>query len=112
MTADFDLEAYADSKKGEAAFQMEVIKEAHRCGWLVEHYRPSKVGTRYITHILGDSGGTDLKLARAGMVLFVEVKAQRGVLSPEQIAWRDAIGAKHWRCWRPSNKRAAWEELA
>ena len=110
--ADFDLEAYAQAKMTEAAWQMSIIKQAHACGWLAVHFKPSKVGDHYLTQVLGDAGSPDLLLARNGVLLLIEVKAQRGRLSPEQERWRDAIGPQQWRCWRPSYKRAAWEELA
>lgn len=57
-------------------------------GWRVHHCRPamSRSG-KWATHIQGDPGFVDLVLAKEGRVLFVELKSERGKVSPDQDAW-------------------------
>lgn len=76
----------------EAAFQAQVLAYARMCGWLAHHSRPAANRRgRVSTPIAGDAGLPDLVLVRAGRVLFLELKAGRGKLSPAQRAWAAAI---------------------
>jgi len=47
----------------------------------------------------GDVGFPDLVLARAGKVIFAELKSETGKLSPTQREWANALGTL--RIWRP-----------
>ena len=79
----------------EAALVAQIIAEAQRAGWLVHHDRPARRRDgAYRTHIAGDAGFPDLVLAKAGRVLFVEVKAQRWRWQPGQEAWLAATGGR------------------
>lgn len=79
-------------KVSEAAFQAQVIALARLCGWLVHHSRPAlRRSGRVSTPVAGDVGLPDLVLARGGVVLFVELKAEAGRVAPAQRAWARAI---------------------
>ena len=97
-----------DRAMSEADFQHVVIRLARYRGWHVVHNRPSrsKDGS-WSTPIQGDPGAPDLLLARAGVVLHVELKREGGYLSSDQRAWRDAIGESY-RLWRPRD----WDAIA
>ena len=78
----------------EAELQASVIELAHVRGWMVAHFRANvliqrKDGNTYrATPVQADGAGfPDLVLCRRDRVLFVELKAQRGVLSPAQARW-------------------------
>jgi len=75
----------------EKAFTSQVIKLAKVFGWRVAHFRPAMVGTRWVTAMQGDIGFPDLVLARAGKVIFAELKSETGKLSPTQRKWIDAL---------------------
>jgi len=84
----------------ERDFQQLIVDLATTFGW--EHY--------HTLHAPGsDAGWPDLVLARPPQLLFVELKARRGVLSWEQRAWGDTLAACRcdWRCWKPED----WQEV-
>ena len=97
----------------EEDFQTWVIKRAWIEGWMVAHFRPGRTVQGWRTTMVGDVGFVDLVLARAGVVLLVELKSDRkgAVLAPAQEAWAKAIGAQ-WRLWRPSMRAEIERELA
>lgn len=70
-----------------------IINLAIRCRWAVHHDRPARrAGNRWETAIQGHAGFPDLVLARAGVVLFRELKGydkngRIGRLSSEQRDW-------------------------
>ncbi|WP_107661249.1 PDDEXK family nuclease [Nocardia suismassiliense] len=87
----------------EKEFQERVMDLAKLQGWLVVHIRPAyrqsgKVSTPYT----GDSGLPDLILARAGVVLLVELKSEKGKPTAEQLRWLKAAGPNGY-LWRPSD---------
>jgi hypothetical protein len=89
----------------EADFQRLVIDYARLRGWRVHHSRPAQYQSgRWATHIQGDPGFPDLVLARRGVVIFAEMKAERGRLSDHQETWRAALAA---HVWRPSD----WDQV-
>jgi VRR-NUC domain-containing protein len=63
------------------------IDLATRCRWAVHHDRPARTAHGWRTAIQGHAGFPDLVLARAGLVLFRELKGPRGRLSSEQRDW-------------------------
>jgi len=72
----------------EKRFQAEVIRRAHLHGWLVHHSRPAAGRDgRWNTPIEGDAGYVDLTLARAGRLLFLELKSLAGRTTPAQRTW-------------------------
>ena len=102
-TKTVDREGYhaaLDASKSEAAFQAEVIAEAHRCGWRVTAYRPAQTARGWRTAVQGDAGGPDLLLARGGVVWCWELKSAGGYPDREQRAWGLALGASY-RLLRP-----------
>jgi len=71
----------------EADFQATVIEMARLYGWKVYYVPDSR---------RSPEGYPDLTLARKGIVLFMELKSRRGVVSPVQKEWLDALGARAW----------------
>jgi hypothetical protein len=98
----------------EQELQTLVIELAKACGFLVHHqtipYRFGRDGKpRAIVEPNTDPGFQDLVLVHQarGLVIFPELKSERGRLSADQERWRDALLAAgcDWRLWRPSD----WE---
>ena len=89
----------------EAQFQRQVLALAKMTGWRTAHFRPAmNARGDWRTPVAGDGKGfPDLLLVRGGKLLAVELKTDRGTLSPEQREWRDALLAAgvDWRLWRP-----------
>lgn len=82
-------------------FQTRVMDLAKRCGWMVSHTLPAiRQSGRISTPIKGDRGEPDLRLARRGVVLFVELKTNTGKVSPDQQKWLDALDG-YGAVWRP-----------
>ena len=81
------------SGQSERAFQAAVIELARRLGWKVAHFRVAQNARGdWRTPVAADGAGfPDLVLARAGCILFVELKTDRGRLTPNQEAWRDVL---------------------
>jgi hypothetical protein len=86
-------------KVTEADFQATVIKLAQYLGWKVAHFRGVRVlrangSIRYQTPVQGDGRGfPDLVLVRRKRLIFAELKSEKGVLSPEQKEWLEAVEA-------------------
>lgn len=55
-------------------------------GWKWHHVRRSDKALQ-----MGDAGFPDLVLARSGRVIFLELKRASGVVSPDQVAWLEAL---------------------
>src|SRR6266545_1968611 len=91
----------------EAQFQQRMFDLARLTGWHCVHYRAAWQGGKWRTPMIGDKGCPDLILARRGVVILAELKTESGRLSPEQTAWRSALG-EHARLWRPSD----WDAIA
>lgn len=77
--------------ESEESLLTRVIAEAKEHGWLVQHVRPLKSAKGWRTPIQGDKGGPDLIMARAGRVIFAELKSQKADLEPAQRLWQNAI---------------------
>ena len=96
----------------EASFSIAVCDYAREHGWLVHYQRQSgHVGKDGTWRGSGPKGFPDLVLARAGRVLMPELKAEKGVLSPEQKRWGKELGASVWDCWRPRDSGRILKEL-
>ena len=96
----------------EAQFQQQVIDLAHLNSWRVAHFRPARTDKGWRTPVAADGAGfPDLVLARDGVVIFAELKTERGVLRPEQNVWGHHLGAL-WRVWRPHQLHDIARELA
>lgn len=74
--------------------------------WRRIHFRPAKVGERWVTALEGDVGWPDWTLVRADRMVCVELKSQKGRLGPGQQEWLDALaqvpGVETY-LWRPSD---------
>lgn len=88
----------------EADFQKAIIDLARRLGWRVAHFRVSQTDERWMTPVAADGKGfPDLVLVRERIV-WIEVKAEKGRVRPDQVEWIDALrnaGAEV-HIWRPS----------
>ena len=91
---------WVSESMSESMFQHEVVRFASQQGWLVHYDIPAHRHGMLRTQSGGDNGYPDLTLARNGVVLHVELKAQAGSFQANQKEWRDAIGAS-WRGWKP-----------
>jgi len=65
-----------------------------RTGWLACHFRPARTGTGWRTAVQGNIGFPDIIAIhpRKG-ILALECKSDRGRLTAEQIAWKEAFEA-------------------
>lgn len=92
------VKAPAIPPESEAYFQAFVIALARRLGWASYHTFDSR-------HSQG--GFPDLVLVRCQRLLFVELKSEKGKISPEQQTWIDMLafvpGVEAY-FWRPSQK--------
>jgi hypothetical protein len=80
-------------EESEADFQKAVIELAQLLGWRVAHFRPARTEHGWRTAVSADGKGfVDLVMVKTS-VLFVELKAERGRVSPEQEAWHAALRA-------------------
>lgn len=69
----------------EADFQRRITDYAQLRGWMFAHIPDSRRAAA------GTPGFPDLVLVREDVVLFVEVKTERGKLSAAQNAWQGAL---------------------
>ena len=98
----------------EAILQSQVIQLAKMNGFRVHHSRPvQQANGRWLTAIAGDAGFPDLVLAHAERgVLFLELKAEGGRMSPGQVAWANQL-RPHVEYWlvRPADLEALAKRL-
>lgn len=96
----------------EADWQRRVMDAAKAHGWRVVHVRAARVGVRHVTPYEGDPGLPDLVLARDGVVLLAELKADKAARwQPGQREWLAAAG-KHGHAWQPKDWDRVLEVLA
>jgi hypothetical protein len=96
-------------RETEEGWQEVVIDLARLMGWRVAHFRPARTAQGWRTPVAADGAGfPDLVLVRE-RVIFVELKAQDGKVSPDQLVWLGAleIAGAEVHVWRPSD----WEEV-
>ena len=84
------------SPRNEQELLDDTIDLAMRCKWACCHFRPARTRRGWRTAIQGHIGFPDLVLARAGVVLFRELKGDRGRLSSEQRDWGKQIDPWWW----------------
>lgn len=85
-------------KISEQQFLDQVIDLAHTFGFRVAHFRPgmNRRG-QWQTAVSGDGAGfPDLVLAKKGVVIYAELKADGGKVTPEQQRWIDDLEAFVW----------------
>ncbi len=94
----------ATRELGEADFQKRVMDTAKLHGWKRVHIRaaPQRRGQRWTVPYEGDTGLPDLILARDGVVLLVELKAETTPWQPGQREWLAAAGPYGY-VWRPAD---------
>lgn len=87
--------------ESEAQFQAKVVQWARLNGWLVYHTHDSR---------RSEPGFPDLVLVRGPDILYWELKAEKGRVSPEQERWIAALhgAGQETRILRPSD----WAWLA
>lgn len=104
----------------EASFQRAVIAYARSSNYLVAHHHDSRRQIRPGVFV-GDTdaaGLPDLIIAGHGVLIFAELKAEKGRLSPAQERWRNVLQAVEslhpvmWRLWRPSDWPLIERELS
>jgi hypothetical protein len=99
----------------EDRFLREVVALARACGWLCYHPRPARTARGWVTATQGDTGFPDLCLCHEGrgLLLFVELKAAKGRVTPGQERWLAALRAAGVRAevWRPGDWPAIEELL-
>lgn len=74
--------------------RMQRITQALRqYSWLHTHFRPLRTEAGYRTPLSGDKGYPDITAVHPerGLLLFIEVKSDKGRLSSEQEAWITAL---------------------
>lgn len=82
--------------KGRGSLLSCVIDYCHTVGLVVAHFRPARVGgqdrNRFITAVQGDGKGyPDTTIAGGLWPMWRELKAYRGVVSPDQRRWIEHI---------------------
>jgi hypothetical protein len=75
----------------EAELLDSILQLASLLKWRTAHFRPARTAAGWRTAVSGDGKGfPDIILARDRLVA-IEAKAERGLLSLEQVVWRDAL---------------------
>jgi hypothetical protein len=96
----------------EKDFQKQIVDLAHLYGWRVAHFRKawSADGKRCMTAVAADGAGwPDLTLVKGEVLIFAEIKSDKGQASPEQIEWLHMLKktGNIAKIWRPSD----WDEI-
>lgn len=82
-----------------------VVQTARLFGWRVCLVRPARTVHGWRTPFGADGvGWPDLTMVRGDRLLFAELKAAKGKLTPEQVAWLDVLANVGTTVvWRPSD---------
>ncbi len=75
----------------EKELQRRVMRLAKESGWRRAHFKAAPLknrGGRYVTPQDGEAGFPDCVFVRNGRLIFAELKAEKGMLSDGQLAWR------------------------
>ena len=94
----------------EAEFSRQVEELLSLTGWRWCHFRPAmKKDGGWVTAISGDPGMVDIIAVRGSELIWVELKSERGKLSPAQQDWIKALvdAGQRVYLWRPSD----WETV-
>lgn len=114
MPARLTPEERLDRAMTEKKLQQRVLYRARRDGWRIMHVpvggagrSAADDGPQWRSQGGSGKGFPDLVLARPPVLLFVELKRELGILSPEQEEWLAALDACGQRVyvWRPSDLR-------
>ena len=101
----------------EAQLQDKVVAVARHAGWCVMHTRPARtMSGGWATPLQGHKGFPDLVLVHPSrnLLVFAELKSDKGRLEPEQRRWLDALQDAHAivYVWYPKDWPAIVELLA
>jgi hypothetical protein len=101
----------------EKQFQRRVTDTAKTYGWLFHHCRPAYDHGQFRTPIEGHRGFPDLVLVHPlrGVVIFAELKTDRGETTDQQDRWLGALALCHGvrtRTWRPKHWETVLAELS
>jgi len=94
----------------ERDFTAQVIALAQLNGFRVAHFRPAMTAKGWRTPVQGDGAGfPDLVLVRGCRLIFAELKATKGRVSPDQTEWLARLMGAGAECyiWRPDD----WDEI-
>jgi len=90
----------------ETAFLGQVLELAAIYGWQAAHFRPALTGRGWRTPVQGSlgKGWPDLVLIRGTRLIFVELKASKGKLHPDQERVLNLLGqAAEIHVWFPAD---------
>lgn len=90
----------------ERQWMTQVTELAEMLGWTWAHFRPAQTTKGWRTPVSGPMGKgfPDLIMARGDRLIFAELKAQDGRLTPEQRAALDVLRpACEVHVWRPTD---------
>ena len=96
------LQGLLDRLMSEEEWQLEVMSYATAHSWMVAHFRPARVGERWITAMQGHPGLPDLVFGRNGIVVLAELKRWGKKPTEAQQGWLDAVGGY---CWTPEHRQ-------
>ena len=96
----------------EDQFEDWLVEYAQLTGWLVHVERKAQSARGWRTPIKGNAGFPDVVLVRGGVVIFAELKSERGTLSAQQKVWgrflrhaMEVAGGGVWYCvWQPRDR--------
>ena len=96
------MKTAAAPKLSENDFYNQIVDLAHTFGWKVADFRPAQTAKGWRTPVGADGKGfPDLVLSRIKdgerRVIFAELKAEKGVLSVEQLEWLTVLKGEVWR---------------
>ena len=76
----------------EEDFFRQILDLAYIFGWRVAHFRPARTKYGWRTAVAGDGQGfPDCVMVRRGIVLFAELKSEKGKLSEKQDEWMNDL---------------------
>lgn len=82
-------------------------------GWRWVHFRPARTGHGWRTALSGYPGFPDVVAAKAGRVIFAELKSEEGRQTAEQSSWQDQLDGlgTEFYVWWPSDRDEIMEVL-
>lgn len=92
----------------EADLLVSVLDLASLLGLRTAHFRPARTAAGWRTAVAGDGKGFPDLVVSGRSVLFRELKADRGRLSPEQVLWVAAlkVARADVAVWTPADLRS------
>jgi len=92
-------------KLTEAEFGSQVEGLLNLYGWRWCHFRPARTQNGWRTALSGIAGFPDYIATKNGVLIFFELKSERGQVTPAQHEWLEDLKAAGQRVyvWRPSD---------